>query len=187
MNVLCFIQFGIRSAVLNAELPQNSRLHIIEVSFLHGFYQIICNYKELNKWINEANNLVVAWPLSWVPFSSLDCLLIMYLCFMKALVSKTLPLLFVSNYWLVYASITWIAISFLCSGLVLDPYCWETEKVIDMEGYQLNNIWNFDIESFVRSLHRLLPCADKVAPYKQFKLFCVFLFRHSMRGYLIIW
>ena len=128
MNVLCFIQFGIRSAVLNAELPQNSRLHIIEVSFLHGFYQIICNYKELNKWINEANNLVVAWPLSWVPFSSLDCLLIMYLCFVKALVSKTLPLLFVSNYWLAYASIAWIAISFLFSGLVLDPYCWETEK-----------------------------------------------------------
>jgi len=47
MNMLCFIQFGIRSAVLNAELPQNSRLHIIEVSFLHGFYQIICNYKNL--------------------------------------------------------------------------------------------------------------------------------------------
>ena len=59
MNMLCFIQFGIRSAVLNAELPQNSRLHIIEVSFLHGFYQIICNYKELNKWINEAT----AWAL----------------------------------------------------------------------------------------------------------------------------
>jgi hypothetical protein len=60
MNILCFIQFGIRSAVLNAELPQNSRLHIIEVSFLHRFYQIICNYKELNKWRNEADNLVAA-------------------------------------------------------------------------------------------------------------------------------
>jgi len=58
---------------------------------------------------------------------------------MKALVSKTLPFLFVSNYWLAYASIAWIAISFLFSGLVLDPYCWETEKVI-MEGYQLNSI-----------------------------------------------
>jgi hypothetical protein len=46
MNMLCFLQFGIRSAVLNAELPQNSRLHIIEVSFLHGFYQIICNYEK---------------------------------------------------------------------------------------------------------------------------------------------
>ncbi|RRT52305.1 hypothetical protein B296_00050549 [Ensete ventricosum] len=27
-------QFGIRSSVLNAELPQNSRLHILEVCFL---------------------------------------------------------------------------------------------------------------------------------------------------------
>lgn len=26
-----FLQFGIRSAVLNSELPQNSRLHILEV------------------------------------------------------------------------------------------------------------------------------------------------------------
>lgn len=26
-------QFGIKSAVLNAELPQNSRLHILEVPF----------------------------------------------------------------------------------------------------------------------------------------------------------
>ena len=27
------LQFGIKSAVLNAELPQNSRLHILEVCF----------------------------------------------------------------------------------------------------------------------------------------------------------
>jgi hypothetical protein len=36
--LICSIQFGIRSAVLNAELPQNSRLHIIEVAIFHGLY-----------------------------------------------------------------------------------------------------------------------------------------------------
>lgn len=31
MSIFCQIQFGIKCAVLNAELPQNSRLHILEV------------------------------------------------------------------------------------------------------------------------------------------------------------
>jgi len=35
-------KFGIRSAVLNAELPQNSRLHIIEVAYSMACIKI-CN------------------------------------------------------------------------------------------------------------------------------------------------
>lgn len=34
MSFELLLQFGIKSAVLNAELPQNSRLHILEVCYL---------------------------------------------------------------------------------------------------------------------------------------------------------
>ncbi|AQK63190.1 DEAD-box ATP-dependent RNA helicase 16 [Zea mays] len=57
MNMLCFLQFGIRSAVLNAELPQNSRLHIIEAFNARLFDYLIAtdDTKTKEKQTNEEN------------------------------------------------------------------------------------------------------------------------------------
>ena len=54
---LFFEQFGIRSCILNSELPLNSRVHVVE-EFNRGVYDIIIAADEKNEMLGDAQEKV---------------------------------------------------------------------------------------------------------------------------------